>query len=148
MNLDEFKKELLKNPKFRKEYKKKDIAFEIGMKIFEERIKKGMTQAKLAKKIGTKQSSISRLENGKSLPSLRFLEKIAIILKMDLRVDFESNQNDRRTEYKEIKLNTIQKDQYIDSEMSRKQPCADMKINSRDSLQILSRLSNSGVINC
>lgn len=39
----------------------------------------GMTQAELAEKLGTKQSSIARLENGNlnRLPNLEFLSKIA-----------------------------------------------------------------------
>lgn len=62
---------------FNKEDYAFDLAAEISEMIIEARIKKGMSQEKLAKSIGTKQSSIARLENGNSLPSLRFLEKIA-----------------------------------------------------------------------
>ena len=36
-----------------------------------------MTQKQLAEKVGTKQSSIARLESGNYNPSLQFLQKVA-----------------------------------------------------------------------
>jgi len=39
-----------------------------------------LTQAQLAKIVGTRQPSIARLENGTSTPSLSFLERIATAL--------------------------------------------------------------------
>ena len=54
-----------------------DLAIEIGTMVTELRIIRGITQDELAKRVGTKQPSIARLENGSTLPSLRFLYKIA-----------------------------------------------------------------------
>ena len=87
MNLQDFKNKLLQNPEFREEYLKKDLAFDIGLKITEARMIKNITQKQLAEKIGTKQTSISRVESGDYLPSLSFLEKIANALSIDLIVD-------------------------------------------------------------
>lgn len=77
MNIKTLKEELLKNKKFKREYEKKDLAFEIGEMIIDARIRVGFTQKKLADKVKTKQPSIARLENGNGLPSIGFLEKIA-----------------------------------------------------------------------
>lgn len=78
MNFEEFKQELLKNPKFKKVYEDKtDIRFEVSEMVYEARVRAGLTQAQLAKKIGTKQSSIARIESETTLPSLSFLKKIA-----------------------------------------------------------------------
>ena len=41
------------------------------------RIEQGMTQERLAEKVGTRKSNISRLESGRYNPSLDFLEKVA-----------------------------------------------------------------------
>ncbi len=90
MNHKQLKKELLKNPKFRKEYYNRDLAFNISEKVLSLRIEAGLTQAKLAKKIGTKQESIARLESGKTPPSITFLEKVAKALDMKLVVSFRS----------------------------------------------------------
>jgi transcriptional regulator with XRE-family HTH domain len=56
---------------------KKNLAFQIGLMVMNARIRKGMTQEELAKKIGTKQPAIARIESGSSLPSLTILDKIA-----------------------------------------------------------------------
>ncbi|MDO8609343.1 MAG: helix-turn-helix transcriptional regulator [bacterium] len=88
MNLKEYKNKQLGNAQFKKEYEKYDLAFEIGLLIMKTRIRKGLTQEKLAQLINTKQSSIARAENGTSLPSLSFLEKIAIALKTYVKVNF------------------------------------------------------------
>lgn len=45
-----------------------------------------MTQAELADKVGTRQPSIARLENGGSLPSLSFLERIANALDAQIEI--------------------------------------------------------------
>lgn len=56
-------------------------AKKLGKKIKIARIELDLTQTDLAKKIGAKQKSISRYENGISLPSLETLVKIAKVLK-------------------------------------------------------------------
>jgi len=77
MNFSKFKRQLLKDKNFKEFYNKKDLAFEIAEMVIDLRIKKGLTQKDLAERINTKQSSIARLERGKTIPSLSFLEKIA-----------------------------------------------------------------------
>ena len=80
-NLFEVEKELLdKNSILRDEYKKIDLSFEIARMVKEARLVKGYTQGKLADLLTTKQTGISRLERGLSLPSLSFLVKIAEVL--------------------------------------------------------------------
>lgn len=77
MNIKKAREILLRDPKFRKEYYKKDLAFEIAKILIEARIIKNVTQTELAKLVGTKQPSIARIERGESLPSLGFLQRIA-----------------------------------------------------------------------
>lgn len=86
---DEYIKELLaREPKFREEYEKWDPAFEIAQMLIEARVIKGLTQARLAEMISTKQQSVARVESGKHLPSLSFLVKIAKALGTFLVVRF------------------------------------------------------------
>lgn len=80
MDIKIFLKQLeLKNPGAFKKVKK-DLSFQIGREVERNRVKVGWTQAQLAKKIKTHQPGIARLERGTSLPSLRFLEKVAAAL--------------------------------------------------------------------
>lgn len=54
-----------------------DLNFEIADMLIEARIAKGLKQEDLAHLIDTKQPNIARIENGKSLPSLKTLDRIA-----------------------------------------------------------------------
>jgi transcriptional regulator with XRE-family HTH domain len=77
MDINEYKAWMLSNKKFQKAYEKYDLGFEVGRAVIKARVFKGISQEKLAKLVETKQPSIARIENGKSLPSLRFLAKLA-----------------------------------------------------------------------
>ncbi len=70
-------KEQLKNPDFKKEYDALDEEYEFIRQIIQARIVAGLTQKELAEKIGTRQSNVSRIENGNSNPSIGTLRRIA-----------------------------------------------------------------------
>lgn len=65
---------------------------EIGFQIARLRFLKGLTQAQLAEMVGTKQSSIARLESGTTLPRLSFLRKV--VNAMGGRVDLNIRSKD------------------------------------------------------
>ena len=50
---------------------------EIAAQLRQVRKEQGMTQERLAEKVGTRKSNISRLESGRYNPSLDFMEKVA-----------------------------------------------------------------------
>lgn len=78
MRYKDFKEQLLfEDLEFKKEYEKTDLAFEIGKMILEARILKDLTQKDLARILHTKQPGVARIENGTSLPGLKFLQRIA-----------------------------------------------------------------------
>lgn len=77
MNLDQYKAELLKNPEIQMEYDSFTPEYDLMRQIIQARIDQNMTQKQLAEKVGTKQSSIARLESGNYNPSYHFLQKIA-----------------------------------------------------------------------
>lgn len=84
------RKELLKDPEFRKESEALQPEFEIISQIIEARVKKNITQKELARRMGTGQSAISRLESGEYNPSLKFLKKFAESVGLKLVIKFES----------------------------------------------------------
>lgn len=73
---EDVKKELLKDPRVAKEYKRLAPRYQIISDLIRIRLKKGLTQEALAKKIGTKQAAIARVESGNANPTLEFLEKM------------------------------------------------------------------------
>lgn len=83
------KKELLKDPKVKAEYEKLQPKFAAVSALIEARIKKGLTQEALARKIKTKQSAIARIESGNANPSIGFLQKLAEALGKKLVIRFE-----------------------------------------------------------
>lgn len=72
-----FKKQLLKDKAIQNAYKDLEADFTLIEAIIKKRIENGLSQSALAKKIGTKQSAISRLESGNYNPSIAFLDKVA-----------------------------------------------------------------------
>ena len=75
----DFFKKLEKDPEVRILIKQQEEKFHLATAIKKAREHAGLSQVALAKRIGTKQSAISRVESGvyKSMPSLSFLQKIA-----------------------------------------------------------------------
>jgi transcriptional regulator with XRE-family HTH domain len=55
--------------------------------IIRERKTQGITQIELAKRIGTKQSNISRLESENYNPTLEFLNRVARSLGKELHIE-------------------------------------------------------------
>jgi len=70
------RKELLQDPEVRKEYERLKPRYMLISQLIGARIKSGLTQEQLAKKVGTKQSAIARAESGSVNLSIGFLEKL------------------------------------------------------------------------
>ena len=83
-----FLKESLKDPKIKAEYDKLQPEFAVIRAVLDARVKREMTQEDLAKKVGTKQSVISRLESGRANPSVGFLKKLAKAFNANLEIKF------------------------------------------------------------
>ncbi len=64
---------------------------EAGYQITRLRILRGLTQSQLAERVGTRQPSIARLENGQSSPSLSFLKRIVEALDGNLEIHIAPN---------------------------------------------------------
>ena len=56
------------------------------------RMLRGLTQAELAKEVGTRQPSIARVESGKREPKISFLRRIAKALNARLEIRFVPNE--------------------------------------------------------
>ncbi len=81
-----FKRNLLKNDGVKAEYDQLYPEFRLVESFIEKRLKVGLTQSALAKKIGTKQSAIARFESGSYNPSLGFLKRVAHALGADILI--------------------------------------------------------------
>lgn len=76
-DLAELKARLLEDPETRAEYEALEPEFAIARELIAARTRAGLSQAEVAERMGTSQSTVARLESGRSLPSLRTLERYA-----------------------------------------------------------------------
>jgi len=88
VDFQDYLAEKLKNPRFRKYYDEYGKQLEIAYQILQLRRQKRMSQAELARKIGTKQSNIARMEAGQQNFTTDTLQKIAAVFKRDLKIEF------------------------------------------------------------
>ena len=86
ISFEEMKADMLKDEEFKLEYEKLQPRYEAIAQIIRARKEQNMTQAELAKKVGTQKSNISQLESGNYNPSLDFLVKVAESLGKTLSV--------------------------------------------------------------
>ena len=86
ISFEEMKTDMLKDEEFKIEYEKLKPKYEAIEQIIKARKEQNITQAELAKRVGTQKSNISRLESGNYNPSLDFLAKIAESLGKEISV--------------------------------------------------------------
>lgn len=88
MDHNELKKILLNDDELKNEYNALNPIYELKKEIIRLRLEKGLSQRDLADLIGTKQSAISRLENGSYNPTVEFLNRVAHSLGKELHITF------------------------------------------------------------
>ncbi len=77
------------SPEFMREYDALEEEFALATALIKARSDAGLTQEELARRMGTTQSVIARLEGGKSRSSTTTLAKLAKATGTRLRVSFE-----------------------------------------------------------
>ncbi|HLD18333.1 MAG TPA: helix-turn-helix transcriptional regulator [Patescibacteria group bacterium] len=76
----------LKDAEVRKNYDELAPEFAVIDLMIKKRLKRGLSQSALARKVGTKQSAISRFESGEYNPTLSFLNKVADALDAKMKI--------------------------------------------------------------
>ena len=88
LSFERYLAQKMKDKEFRRAYEEESQRLEIAYQILQLRKQKKMSQAKLAKKIGTKQANIARMETGEQNFTTDTLQKVAKALDRDLKIDF------------------------------------------------------------
>lgn len=96
ISLRTLKRKWLKEPGFKEGYDALAPEFAVASLLIEARTKAKLSQTELAKKMGTSQSTIARLESGAAKPSLSTLERFAKATGMRMRVVFEPVKVEKR----------------------------------------------------
>jgi DNA-binding XRE family transcriptional regulator len=89
-NFDRYLEEQLKTPGFAEKFRKAGEAWDVAIQLISLRKESGLSQKELAKRVGTSQQQISRLESpsyeGHSLSMLR---RVAGVLGASIRVEIQ-----------------------------------------------------------
>ena len=86
-----------KEPAYRKAYAALEEEFSLVSAIIEARVRSGLTQEELARRMGAKQSLVARLEGGGTMPSTRTLRRFAEATGSRLKITFEPAAPKRRS---------------------------------------------------
>jgi transcriptional regulator with XRE-family HTH domain len=93
MKLSEFRQLLHKDTEYIEAEKKLRIKIDIANAILEARLKRNLSQADLAVKVGTKQANISRIEAGISNPTIDLIGRIINALDLEINVSVSEKES-------------------------------------------------------
>lgn len=86
--LKELKARAMKNPKVKVAYDRLADEYALAAALIDARAKARLTQSEVARRMGTTQSVVARLESGRTVPSGATLIKFAKAVGRTLRVQF------------------------------------------------------------
>lgn len=85
---EQVRKKLMSDPAVKKAYEDLQPEFAIIQALIDARVKKRLSQEELAKRMGTGQAVISRLENANASPSLSLIKRLADALGLKVELKF------------------------------------------------------------
>jgi transcriptional regulator with XRE-family HTH domain len=89
-------KRWMKEPGFKEGYEALEEEFSVASLLIEARTRSHLTQAELAERMGTSQSTIARLESGKAKPTLSTLRKLAKATGTHLKITLEPKARSKK----------------------------------------------------
>ena len=91
-------KKWMKDPEYRKEYDALEEEFALAAEVAKARSRAGLSQAELARRMKTTQSTIARLESGRGRPSTRTLDRFAKATGHRVKISFEPVKETRKAQ--------------------------------------------------
>jgi predicted transcriptional regulator len=85
----------MKESRYRKAYEALEDEFAVARAVIAARSRAGLTQTELARKMGTTQPVVARMESGRIQPSLRTLQRLAQATGSKLMIRFEPCRAER-----------------------------------------------------
>lgn len=77
LTFDEYLAEKMKDPEFAREWERLEPEYAVINAILDTEQELGLTQSEFAERCGMKQSALSRLQTGKTSPTLKTLQQLA-----------------------------------------------------------------------
>lgn len=88
MKFEELLAELRQDPEFVAAEQEREPCWSIANEVLRLRMAKGWSQSELARRAGTQQANISKLENAVANPTIGFLQKVAQALGTEFMIHF------------------------------------------------------------
>jgi transcriptional regulator with XRE-family HTH domain len=89
-------KRWMKESGFKEGYEALEDEFALASQLIEARSRAGMTQAEVAERMGTSQSTVARLESGTAKPSLSTLKRFADATGARVRITLETRPRSKK----------------------------------------------------
>jgi transcriptional regulator with XRE-family HTH domain len=89
-------KRWMKEAGFKRGYDALEEEFALASQLIEARTRAGLTQAQVAERMGTSQSTIARLESGTAKPSIATLKRYAHATGARVRITLEPSRRPKR----------------------------------------------------
>jgi len=93
--ITELHKKWMHEPNYRQAYQALEGEFALAKAVTLARNRAGLTQEELARRMGTTQPAVARMESGRTLPSMRTLERLATATGSRLLISFEPRRTKR-----------------------------------------------------
>jgi transcriptional regulator with XRE-family HTH domain len=88
--ITEMHKKWMKEPKYRKAYSALEGELAVAKAVIAARNRAGLTQAELARRMGTTPPVVAKMEGGRIQPSMRTLQRLAQATGSKLTIRFEA----------------------------------------------------------
>ena len=98
MNHEEVKRRLLADPDVREAYDNPPLAIAVARAVVRRRRELGLSQEELAKRLGTSQMQVWRIESGQANITLDTLQKLAETLVLTVELHASLEQRERASE--------------------------------------------------
>ncbi len=82
----------MQDPEYRREYERTRLANDVAIRVIQYRVRHGLSQAELARRLGMRQPNVARLESGEHEPTIATLSLLAQVLKQDFSVDVKPSR--------------------------------------------------------
>lgn len=89
VSADDLHEQSMQDPEYRREFERTQLANDVAIKVIGFRMRHGMSQAQLARKLGMRQPHVARLESGDHEPSVATLARLADALGLDFSLDIK-----------------------------------------------------------
>jgi transcriptional regulator with XRE-family HTH domain len=82
----------MRDAEYRREYERTRLANDVAIRVIQYRVRHGLSQTELAKRLGMRQPNVARLESGEHEPTIATLSLLAEVLNQDFSIEVKPSR--------------------------------------------------------